>query len=485
MIEMKDVSFCYAQSDTESLCGVNLSIADGECILLCGKSGCGKTTMTRLINGMIPDFYDGELKGEVLVNGINPISSPLHEISDMVGTVFQNPRTQFYTMNTTSEIAFGCENRGMEPDAIRKRVTQAAEDLGIQGLLDRNIFQLSGGEKQKIAFASIYAVNPEVYVLDEPSSNLDCFAIRELRSILELLKAQGRTVILAEHRTWYLEGLVDRAVYMEQGKIVREYSMQELKRFTMEERIETGIRPVSLSDYPLSEKKSVKSDKYLSVQDLRFAYKKETALQIPDAKFQAGNITAIIGKNGAGKSTFVSALSGIFKKQKGTVCMDGKRQKPKERVAVSYMVMQEVNHQLFTDSVEEEIVLGTQGLSADRLEHILEQMDIADLKERHPMTLSGGQKQRVAIAAAVFRGKKILIFDEPTSGLDFSHMMQTVILLQKLKSPDTYIFVITHDYEFILSACDEVVQIEMGCIKEKYSLNIKSLKKLRDFYQIN
>lgn len=149
------------------------------------------------------------------------------------------------------------------------------------------------------------------------------------------------------------------------------------------------------------------------------------------------------------------------------------------------MVMQEVNHQLFTDSVEEEIVLGTQGLSADRLEHILEQMDIADLKERHPMTLSGGQKQRVAIAAAVFRGKKILIFDEPTSGLDFSHMMQTVILLQKLKSPDTYIFVITHDYEFILSACDEVVQIEMGCIKEKYSLNIKSLKKLRDFYQIN
>lgn len=483
MIEMKDVSFCYAQSDMESLCGVNLSIADGECILLCGKSGCGKTTMTRLINGMIPDFYDGELKGEVLVNGISPISSPLHEISDMVGTVFQNPRTQFYTVNTTSEIAFGCENRGMEPDAIRKRVTQAAHDLGIQSLLDRNIFQLSGGEKQKIAFASIYAVNPEVYVLDEPSSNLDCFAIRELRSILELLKAQGRTVILAEHRTWYLEGLVDRAVYMEQGKIVREYSMQELKQFTMEDRIETGIRPVSLPDYPLPEKKSVKSDKYLSVQDLRFAYKKESVLQIPDATFQAGNITAIIGKNGAGKTTFVSALSGMFRKQKGAVCMDGKKQKPKERVAASYMVMQEVNHQLFTDSVEEEIVLGAQGLSADRLEHILEQMDIADLKERHPMTLSGGQKQRVAIASAVFCGKKILIFDEPTSGLDFSHMMQTVTLLQKLKSPDTFIFVITHDYEFILSACDDVIQIENGSIKERYRIDREGIKKLRAFYQ--
>ncbi len=484
MIEMKNVSFRYAQSDMESLCDVNLSIADGECVLLCGKSGCGKTTMTRLINGMVPDFYDGELSGEVLVNGINPVSSPLYEISDMVGTVFQNPRTQFYTVNTTSEIAFGCENRGIEPEAIRQRVTQAAEDLGIQNLLGRNIFQLSGGEKQKIAFASIYAVNPSVYVLDEPSSNLDCFAIRELRSILEKLKAQGRTVILAEHRTWYLDGLVDRAVYIEQGRIAGEYSMQELKQFTMAKRIETGIRPVSLEDYPLLDKKPVKADKDLVMQDIRFAYQKETALQIPNAEFQAGNITAIIGKNGAGKSTFVSVLSGIFKNQKGTVCMDGKVQKPKERVAVSYMVMQEVNHQLFTDSVEEEIILGAEKSSADRLADILEQMDIAGLKERHPMTLSGGQKQRVAIAAAVFCRKKILIFDEPTSGLDFSHMMQTVTLLKSLKKTDTFIFVITHDYEFILSACDEVVQIEGGFIKEKYILDNENIDKLKKFYKI-
>ena len=401
----------------------------------------------------------------------------------MVGTVFQNPRTQFYTVNTTSEIAFGCENRGMEPEAIRQRIAQAAEDLGIQSLLNRNIFQLSGGEKQKIAFASIYAMNPEVYVLDEPSSNLDCFAIRELRSILEVLKVQGKTVILAEHRTWYLDGLVDRAVYMAQGKIIREYSMQELKQFTMAERIETGIRPVCLEDYPLLEKKAVKADKDLVMQDLKFAYQKEAVLRIPNATFQAGNITAIIGKNGAGKSTFVSVLCGIFKNQKGTVCMNGKAQKPKERVAVSYMVMQEVNHQLFTDSVEEEIVLGTEEVSTDRLEDILEQMDIADLKDRHPMTLSGGQKQRVAIAAAVFCGKKILIFDEPTSGLDFSHMMQTVTLLQRLNSPDTFIFVITHDYEFILSACDDVVQIESGSIKEHYRLDVESVKKLKEFYQ--
>lgn len=259
--------------------------------------------------------------------------------------------------------------------------------------------------------------------------------------------------------------------------------MQELKRFTMAKRIETGIRPVSLDDYPLLDKKPVKTEKDLAMQDIRFAYQKETALHIPAATFQAGNITAIIGKNGAGKSTFVSVLSGIFKNQKGTVCMDGKVQKPKERVAVSYMVMQEVNHQLFTDSVEEEVILGAEKLSADSLADILEQMDIAGLKERHPMTLSGGQKQRVAIAAAVFCRKKILIFDEPTSGLDFSHMMQTVTLLKSLKKADTFIFVITHDYEFILSACDEVVQIESGSIKEHYRLNGEGVKKLKKFYQ--
>lgn len=485
MIYIQNVSYSYQENGTDQkLRNINLKIQDGECILLCGKSGCGKTTITRLLNGIIPNFYEGAVTGKVLLNGENLLDLPMFEISKKVGTVFQNPRTQFYTVNTTSEIAFGCENLEIPQREIIERVRQTARDLQIEPLLNRNIFQLSGGEKQKIAFASIYAMNPEIYVLDEPSSNLDCFAMRELRSILEVLKAQGKTIILAEHRTWYLEGLVDRAVYMDRGKIIREYSMHELKQLAMAERMETGIRPVSLADYPLLEKKTVKADRELSIQDFMFAYQKEVALQIQNATFQAGRVIAVIGKNGAGKSTFVSALSGLFKNQKGIVCMDGKEQKPKERVAVSYMVMQEVNHQLFTDSVEEEIVLGAGDASVDRLKDILKQMDIVDLKERHPMTLSGGQKQRVAIAAAVFCGKKILIFDEPTSGLDFSHMMQTVTLIQELKTSDTFIFVITHDYEFILSACEEVVQMENGKIKEQYVLDREGVERLKNFYQI-
>ena len=223
MISFQNVTYSYQENgEPKSLNSINLKVKDGECILLCGKSGCGKTTMTRLLNGMIPNFYDGNLQGAVLLDGKNLFDLPMYEISKQVGSVFQNPRTQFYTVNTTSEIAFGCENFGMEPEKIATRVKQTAEDLEIEYLLDRNIFNLSGGEKQIIAFASIYAMSPQVYVLDEPSSNLDIQAIEKVRKILSLLKQQGKTIIIAEHRTYYLKDLVDRALYMENGKIIRE-----------------------------------------------------------------------------------------------------------------------------------------------------------------------------------------------------------------------------------------------------------------------
>lgn len=485
MIKIENVFFTYEQAGQPSLQNINLTIRAGECVLLCGKSGCGKTTLTRLLNGMIPGFYQGEISGNIRVDGRNPMDCSMYELSKSVGTVFQNPRTQFYTVNTTSEIAFGCENHGMKPEEIRRRVMLAADELNITELLDRNIFRLSGGEKQKIAFAGIYALNPEIYVLDEPSSNLDCFAIRELRAILEHLKKSGKTIILAEHRTWYLEQLVDRAVYMENGEIRREYSMSELAALSLQERFETGIRPVHLYNFPASEKNCALPAWELSMQGVRFSYKKDLALDIRDAVFQSGRITAVVGRNGAGKSTFVSVLCGLLKNKNGSIRLNGEKVSAKKRLVESYMVMQEVNHQLFTDSVEEEVVLGVRQPHEKRLEEVLSQMDILELRDRHPMTLSGGQKQRVAVAAAVFCGKKILVFDEPTSGLDFSHMTQTAELLKKLKSQDVFVFVITHDYEFILSACDDVLHIEKGSIKGQYELDREGIDSLKQFFEFD
>ena len=489
MIHIQNVSFTYEQADTPNLKNINLSVKTGECVLLCGKSGCGKTTLIRLLCGMLPDFYNGVFTGSVSVKGIDPVTAPMYEIAKTVGTVFQNPRTQFYTVNTTSEIACGCENFGMEPKLIRDRVYETADALHINSLLDRNIFQLSGGEKQKIAFASIYAVNPDIYVLDEPSSNLDNHAINELQSILQLLKAHGKTIVIAEHRIRYLKELADRAVYMKEGQIEKEYTMQELDSMSIAERIETGIRPVSLGGFSSIIKEQSESsgdigaDASIQMKDVCFSYTKykgQPSLTIPEACFPAGTVIAVTGNNGAGKSTLVSMIGGLLKNKKGTIRINGNIQSAKERLFVSYMVMQEVNHQLFTDSVKEEIVLGVKNPDEEALHTVLTKMDIERLKDRHPMTLSGGQKQRVAIAAAVFCKKKILIFDEPTSGLDFFHMMQTAELIKTLKADDTYIFVITHDYELIAAACDIAVEVKNGRIESQYVLNTSGFERLQN-----
>ncbi|UTC52778.1 energy-coupling factor ABC transporter ATP-binding protein [Treponema sp. OMZ 803] len=489
MIHIQNVSFTYEQADTPSLKNINLSVKTGECVLLCGKSGCGKTTLIRLLCGMLPDFYNGAFTGSVSVKGIDPVTAPMYEIAKTVGTVFQNPRTQFYTVNTTSEIAFGCENFGMEPKLIQDRVYETADALHINSLLDRNIFQLSGGEKQKIAFASIYAVNPDIYVLDEPSSNLDNHAINELQSMLQFLKSHGKTIVIAEHRIRYLKELADRAVYMKEGQIEKEYTMQELDSMSIAERMETGIRPVSLGGFSSIMKEQSESsgdigaDASIQMKDVSFSYTKYTetpSLFIPEAYFPAGTVIAVTGNNGAGKSTLVSMIGGLLKNKKGTIRINGNIQSAKERLFVSYMVMQEVNHQLFTDSVKEEIVLGVKNPDEEALHTVLTKMDIERLKDRHPMTLSGGQKQRVAIAAAVFCKKKILIFDEPTSGLDFFHMMQTAELIKTLKADDTYIFVITHDYELIAAACDIAVEVKNGRIESQYVLNTSGFERLQN-----
>ena len=213
MIEIKNVCFKYSKDvKNNSLEKLDLTINDGEVVLLCGKSGCGKTTITRLLNGLIPHYYEGELQGEVIVDDMNIAKCPLHEISKKVGSVFQNPRTQFFTVDTTSELAFSCENQGLPEDEIRHRILSVVGELDIKELLGKNLFHLSGGEKQKIACGSIAAAKPNIIVLDEPSSNLDIMAIRDLQRLIEVWKGQGKTIIIAEHRLYYLMGVADRVI---------------------------------------------------------------------------------------------------------------------------------------------------------------------------------------------------------------------------------------------------------------------------------
>lgn len=216
MISFQNVSFTYAESGNGGVLDLNLVVRSGECVLLCGPSGCGKTTVTRLANGLIPHFFHGNLSGQVNVNGMDTRETEIAALSDAVGTVFQNPRTQFFNTDTDSEIVFGLENRGIPRETLRSRLDELTEELHLSELRGRNIFELSGGEKQKIAFSSVYASAPDVLVFDEPSSNLDMKAIGELADLIQRAKISGKTILIAEHRIWYLMDIVDRVVYMAQ-----------------------------------------------------------------------------------------------------------------------------------------------------------------------------------------------------------------------------------------------------------------------------
>lgn len=252
MIKLEDVNVRIQEQDI--LSDINITIDDGEFILICGDSGCGKTTMTKLINGLIPHFVkDVEVSGSVTVSGKNVASTEMYEMAEIVGSVFQNPKTQFFHTNSSAEMAFGLENRGDDPETIRKRVAETVRELDIEKLADRNVFAMSGGEKQLLAFASVYAMDPEVYVLDEPSANLDAVGIAKLCRRLEVIKREGHTVIVAEHRLAWLMPLADRVLYMRAGRIEREFSRDEFMQLSDDKRISLGLRSIQMENIEIPE----------------------------------------------------------------------------------------------------------------------------------------------------------------------------------------------------------------------------------------
>ncbi|MDR1238246.1 MAG: ABC transporter ATP-binding protein [Propionibacteriaceae bacterium] len=475
-VRLSGVSFSYSGVESDSLAKLELSLRPGEFVVLAGPSGSGKTTLTRLINGLIPHYYEGSLLGQVVVDGIDPSANALWRLP--VGSVFQNPRAQFFTTDTTSEIAFGVENLGLPTAEILSRVEEAISAMGLADLRDRSVFALSGGEKQRVACASVAAVRPAIYVLDEPSANLDLESTRQLREIMAGWKAGGATVVVAEHRLGFLRDLADRVLLFADGQLRTEFSGADFRSLNDEQLHQLGLR--SAWGETMTATQGPPGGDCFEITGLRCRHRSthapglsaprpEDAVHVDHLRIPKGKVTVLVGANGSGKTTLATWLGGLRRDREGRL-NDGRRNwNTAERRRRVFLVLQDVNHQLFTESVAEEIALsarlaGPTGLPILSEAEIMERLDLVAVADRHPMSLSTGQKQRVAVATALASGREVVVLDEPTAGLDLHHMNAVADALRVLADSGRTVLVATHDIELVAACADLVIRLDHGIL---------------------
>lgn len=452
MLTLENLSLFYEQ-DKKVLDDINLIVADGECVLLTGESGSGKSSIINSINGLAFEYENAKFSGNVKVDNKDLKGMELYEISLMISSVFQNPKTHFFNVDTTLELLFYLENIGLDRKEMESRMEDMLKLFPIKRLLGRSIFDLSGGEKQILCVAACYISGCKIIVLDEPSSNLDDTYIDILKEMLHILKNKGITLIIAEHRIYYLTDLADRIILVRKGEFFKELTKDELLNSEKQLGLRSAIKTVLKA-----QNKSVGND--LNIKKLEYNFKDGSGLKMEDISFGLGNIYGITGKNGCGKSTFIRVMTGLDDKGKSEITFNGKILNKKDRLKNSSLVMQDVNHQLFTDSVEEEIKLGVKDLSQDRLDKVLFGLELTELKDRHPMSLSGGQKQRVAIASVLCKNSRFIFFDEPTSGMDYKNMIRISKLIKEMSTEDNIIFIVSHDVEFLNETADSILCLE-------------------------
>ena len=467
MLSFEDFSLSYGES-APVLQDISLTMKEGECLLLTGESGSGKSSLIHAVNGLAYQYYNGKSRGKLLFQGEELSSLPIYKIALRIATVFQNPKTHFFNINTTKELLFTMENMGLNRAEMDRRMEEL---LSIEKLLGRNIFALSGGEKQILALASAYLSGCPFLVLDEPSSNLDEGSIAVLKTMLQTLKEKGMTILVAEHRLYYLMDLIDRVAFLEKGRLSKLFSREDFLTLPEENIKAMGLRARNKPSLSLPEWKN----------EGALRYQKEEHC----ASFSFGKIYGIVGENGIGKSTFLRKLSGLENEKGSHFSLFGKELSKRQRLALSAMVMQDVNQQLFGDSVEEEMELGKAGQKRSlkgrsegiidgqeneqnkpkpyhtTKEELLSALGLSALKDRHPMSLSGGQKQRLAIAATLYQEAQFFFFDEPTSGMDQKNMLRIASLLKSAIREDRIFFIVSHDYAFLQEVADEVVEISL------------------------
>lgn len=498
MIDVASLSFSYVSELTgdrvEALKDVDLSADAGSLTLVCGASGCGKSTLMKALTGLVPQMTPGELDGVVRINGRNLADVALTDVGHLCSSVFQNPRTQFFCDTVAEELAFCGENYGRERTTLRQQSERAAKLMGISHLLERKLTTLSGGQLQKVALACALASGAPVLLADEPTSNLDPAAISEVRAALKVLKEQGLTIVVVEHRLHFLRGLADQVLLMESGRVTRRWNGAEFFSMGQAQRRSLGLRTLVDPGPPetwVGQVKEGRQEKHagsqekqagrqenreatpsqvrLSCRGLSFAYGASPVFEGLDADFPAGQITCIAGANGVGKTTLVRVLCGLAAPSLGTISLDGVPASRKTRRSACALVMQDTGRQLFSDTLAGELTIGASHASGQSGEQLLADFDLANLGERHPLSLSGGQKQRLVIAAARATGRPIVILDEPTSGVDARHLDSITATLRRIADEGAAVIVVTHDGEFAAACADRLITLTatgINCARE-------------------
>ncbi|KAA0966845.1 ATP-binding cassette domain-containing protein [Sporosarcina sp. ANT_H38] len=504
-IRVENLKYKYPNTDTFALDGISFTVNKGEFIGIAGMNTAGKTTLCYALSGLVPHFFKGSYGGDVFIGDMNVFTHEISAITAKVGLVFENPFSQMTGAKFTvyDEIAFGLENLGLPRDEMHARINESMQFLDIEDLKDKNPFSLSGGQMQRLAIASVIAMKPDILILDEPTSQLDPQGSEEVFRVVEKLSKEGMTIIMVEQKMEKLAAYSDRIFLMHEGKLKDSgspseiFSRDDLHTFGVESPVYTkvakalniknkvtGLYPISLEEMPASG--ITKADiqvisettpllntvsPEIIVKNLQFSYKEENPILHGVSVMLSGEPTAIIGQNGAGKTTFVKLLKALSKPVSGDIIINGTNTKGTTAAKLAStigLIFQNPNDQIFKNNVLDEVMFGplnvgqTPEVARVNAEKMLKLVGLSNKAGDNPYDLSLAERKMITVAAILAMDTDIVIFDEPTMGQDVHGKAILKEIIRGLHIQGKLVLCILHDMDFVAETFSRTIVFSSG-----------------------